>query len=65
MDLATFAEFLENKKINSQTFQQTEPEKWQALAKLYEQMHPESFTAQKKFLFNDLRHKYPLGTEAS
>jgi len=60
MALPTFEEFLAAKKINSRAFQQAQPQKWQALREIFEQMHPESFTAQKKFLFNDLRHKYPL-----
>ena len=55
-----FELYLSEKKIDSQAFQKEEPEKWQEFLKLFSQVHPASFTVQKKFLINDLRRLYPL-----
>jgi hypothetical protein len=54
--------YLAEKKIDSQAFKTAEPEKWQRFRVLFEQMHPASFTTQKKFLINDLRRLYPVKT---
>jgi hypothetical protein len=56
----TFEEFLKIKKINAEAFLNQEKEKYLGFKSLFEQIHPESFTAQKKFLINDWRRKYPL-----
>lgn len=58
--MLTFDEYLRSKKIDSQAFQSAEPEHWQQLKTLFEQVHPESFTSQKKFLINDIRRQYHL-----
>jgi len=58
--MISFEEYLIQKKINSKTWQSAESEKWQSFKTLFEQVHPDSFTAQKKFLINDLRRMYPL-----
>ena len=55
-----FEEYLKNKKIDSDAFRKAQKEKWNELKTLFEQVHPESFTAQKKFLINDIRRKYLL-----
>lgn len=55
-----FEEYLKDKKIDSDSFQEMELGKWLTLKQLFEQVHPDSFTAQKKFLINDLRRKYLL-----
>lgn len=55
-----FELYLTEKKIDSQEFRNGEPEKWQSFQELFNQMHPASFTVQKKFLVNDLRRLYPL-----
>jgi len=58
--MMSFEEYLEKKKINSADFKQLEPERWQQLKTVFDQMHPESFTAQKLFLINNIRRAYPL-----
>ncbi|EAY28220.1 hypothetical protein [Microscilla marina] len=55
-----FEEFLKNKKIDENLFKEKEHARWQEWKTLFEQMHPNSFTAQKKFLINDIRRKYLL-----
>ena len=55
-----FEEYLEQKNINSERFLWENPEYFQELKALFNQMNPESFTAQKKFLINPLRRKYQL-----
>ncbi|WP_304233949.1 hypothetical protein [Jiulongibacter sediminis] len=56
----TFAEYLISKKIDGSAFQKAEPERFDEWQKVFEQVHPESFTAQKKFLINPTRRKYTL-----
>jgi hypothetical protein len=56
----TFIEYLTGKKIDSQRFQQAEPAQFAEWEQLFEQLHPDSFTAQKKFLLNNTRRKYLL-----
>ena len=41
-------------------FQQGEPELWKTWSMEFAQMHPSSFTAQKLYLINPIRRKYPL-----
>lgn len=59
----TWEEYCIKKKIDSSAFQKTDPEKWSELKTIFEQVHPNSFTEQKKFLINDLRRKYRLAEE--
>ena len=54
-----------SKKIDSDLFKKGEPEKWDELKNIFEQVHPKSFTEQKKFLINDLRRKYLLKESAT
>ncbi len=54
----TFETYLVQKKINGDQFQQVEPQRYAAWKQEFAQMHPESFTVQKKFLLNDTRRKY-------
>jgi len=56
----TFEEYLKKKKIDSDAFREAEAETWLEWKKLYERMHPDSFTSQKLFLINPVRRKYPL-----
>lgn len=60
----TFKEYLQAKKIDPKGFALAEPERFREFKLLFEQMHPDSFTAQKLFLINPIRRKYPL-TEQS
>lgn len=53
-----FADYLLTKRINATLFHQAEPARYNEWAREFDQMHPESFTVQKKFLLNDTRRKY-------
>jgi len=55
-----FEQYLDERKIDSKTFQAKQPEQWEDLKKLFEQVHPNSFTAQKKFIINVIRREFPL-----
>jgi hypothetical protein len=56
----SFEDYLTQKKIDSQAFRKAEPQRWSEFNLLFDQMHPNSFTTQKKFLINDLRRLYLL-----
>jgi hypothetical protein len=56
----TFEEYCIKKKIDSVAFLAQEPSRWQQWKEEFEQMHPNSFTEQKKFLINETRRKYLL-----
>jgi hypothetical protein len=56
----TFEDYLSGKKIDSSLFRAGEPGRWEAFRASFEGVHPDSFTAQKKFLLNDLRRRYLL-----
>ncbi|WP_461072338.1 hypothetical protein [Spirosoma horti] len=53
-----FEDYLLQKKINASLFQSAEPDRYAEWQNEFVQLHPESFTAQKKFLLNDTRRKY-------
>lgn len=55
-----FEEYLISKKIDSITFRQAEPARWQEWNTLFDQISPTSFTSQKLYLINPVRRKYPL-----
>lgn len=55
-----FDEFLVLKKIDPTRFQQAEPDRYAEWLALFSQVHPESFTLQKKFLINDVRRRHGL-----
>ncbi|GAB3901303.1 hypothetical protein GCM10028803_25750 [Larkinella knui] len=54
----TFEDYLAVKKIDQQQFKQNEPVRYAVWKTEFEQLHPESFTTQKKFLINEIRRKY-------
>jgi hypothetical protein len=56
----SFTDYLTEKKIDAQQFQQAEPIVYGEWAAIFEQVHPDSFTVQKKFLINALRRRYLL-----
>ncbi len=56
----SFEEYCVKKKIDSAGFLAQEPVRWKAWKEEFEQMHPNSFTEQKKFLINETRRKYLL-----
>jgi len=55
----TFEEYCIAKKISAETFQKADPQFYNELSTLFMQVHPLSFTEQKKFLVNSIRRKYP------
>ncbi len=60
-----FEEYLIQKKISSDLFAKGDPVRFGEFQKLFDQMHPNSFTAQKLFLINEIRRKFPIGKEAT
>lgn len=61
--METFEEYLISKKIDGEAFSNGDNIRWQEFKFLFAQMHPKSLTAQKLFLINDIRRKYPLRVE--
>ena len=55
-----FESFLEKNSIDAEKFAQKDPETWENMKNLFEQIHPASFKAQKKFLINQWRRQYHL-----
>ena len=58
-----FETYLRNKKIDPVTFQKQEPMRWHEFKTIFDQVHPDSFTAQKLFLINSIRRKYSFHEE--
>ncbi len=56
----TLEDYLSGKKIDPALFRAAEPARWAEFRASFEGVHPDSFTAQKKFLLNDLRRRYLL-----
>ena len=54
----TWEEYCISKKIDAEKFNAAQPQQWQALKEIFEQVHPNSFTEQKKFIINDLRRRF-------
>jgi hypothetical protein len=55
-----FEAYLISKKIDSDAFKTVEPNMWNSWSAEFKLMHPNSFTAQKLYLINPVRRKYPL-----
>ncbi|WKN41734.1 hypothetical protein [Tunicatimonas pelagia] len=55
----TFEEYLAKKKIDHEAFRRDEEGLWQEWETLFQTMHPNSFTAQKLFLINKIRRRFP------
>jgi hypothetical protein len=53
-----FEEYLKSKKIAPGDFRMQDEVRFKEWQRLFETMHPDSFTAQKKFLINDIRRRY-------
>lgn len=53
-----FSDYLNQKNIDAAAFERAEPALYADWQRLFEQVHPESFTLQKKFLINDIRRRY-------
>ncbi len=56
----TFSDYLLSKKIDESSLQKGEPEMYLEWKTLFNSIHPDSFTLQKKFLLNPMRRKYLL-----
>lgn len=55
-----FDEYLKLKKIDAEAFKAADPGRFREWEELFATMHPESFTAHKKFLVNETRRRYHL-----
>lgn len=53
-------EYLNLKKIDAAAFRQGNPGQYHTMRELFYQVSPNSFTAQKLFLINPIRRRYPL-----
>lgn len=58
--MSSFEEYLILKNIDWRKFGEAEPGRYAEFKSLFETIHSDSFTAQKKFLINDLRRQYML-----
>lgn len=58
-----FEEYLKSKKIDSVAFRGADPARFSEWENMFQSMHPDSFTSQKKFLINDVRRRYHLENE--
>ena len=58
-----FEAYLVSKKIDSDAFKQAEKDLWLSWQVEFEQLHPNSFTAQKLYLINPIRRNYPIKVE--
>ncbi|MEP2771294.1 MAG: hypothetical protein ABJH05_04050 [Fulvivirga sp.] len=60
-----FKEYLISKKIDAEAFKKSNPKVWTEWGRLFKEMHPKSFTAQKLYLINDIRRKYALKSDSN
>ncbi len=58
--MMTFPEYCLVKKIDALKFAKEDKSLFAEWMRIFEQLNPESFTQQKKFLINPVRLKYPL-----
>jgi len=58
-----FESYLKTKKIDPESFQKKSPDQYKSFENQFMQMHPNSFTAQKLFLINEIRRENPLRAE--
>ncbi|AHM62590.1 hypothetical protein D770_21715 [Flammeovirgaceae bacterium 311] len=60
MEQLNWQEYLALKKIDAQAYRQGSPGQYVEFERQFMQMHPDSFTAHKLFLINEIRRSYPL-----
>ena len=60
MEVMEFSAYLIAKMIDEVAWKKAEPDQFDELKLLFDQVHPDSFTAQKLFLINPIRRKFPL-----
>ncbi|MFT5640627.1 MAG: hypothetical protein ACI9A7_000724 [Cyclobacteriaceae bacterium] len=63
--MMTFDEYLKSKKIDPKTFAKKDQRRFSEFERIFNQVHPNSFTQQKIFLINRIRREYPLKEELS
>ena len=63
MEEMDFKNYLIKKKIDPEAFAKGQPDRYEEFKVLFDQVHPDSFTAQKLFLINPIRRTYPLKEE--
>ena len=56
----SFENYLVDKKIDTNAFKSAEPDRWEEWNTIFVELSPASFTAQKLYLINPIRRKYPL-----
>lgn len=56
----TWKEYLVSKKIDPDRFKSGNNRLFREMGLLFEQLHPDSFTAQKLYLINRIRRNYKL-----
>lgn len=59
-----FTTYLQQKKIDAEAFRTADPHQWATWKKIFDQVHPDSFTAQKLYLINPLRRLFPYEEDA-
>lgn len=60
-----FEEYLTSKKIDAKALMAADAEMYKEWQALFDAVSPASFTAQKLFLINPVRRKFPLKTEVT
>ena len=60
MEVMDFSAYLKAKKIDEKAWKQARPVQFEELKVIFDQVHPDSFTAQKLFLINPIRREFPL-----
>jgi hypothetical protein len=56
----SFDDYLKGKKINPDSFKSAQVDEYQRLKQVFDELSPESFTAQKLFLINRIRRAHPF-----
>lgn len=59
----SFDEYCIEKKIDSKKFESTDPTLYNEWKNFFNEVSPQSFTQQKKFIINEVRNKYTLKAE--
>jgi len=60
MEDLSFEDYLIQKKIDKNLFLKYKPLVYEEWKQLFQQIHPDSFTAQKKFFINSIRREFLL-----
>ncbi len=55
-----FTDYLKEKKIDPDQFKTGDPAQYNEFKRIFDQVHPNSFTQQKLFIINKIRRNYQL-----